>query len=152
MLNESKTSVNDFSTQHQMLSNQLDEIVQMISQLGPNDLSKEFPTSQEKLEYLKLRYGQVVSDRKHLVERCSSLEDENQNLVQAQQIYQQDLATLQDGVTILAAENETVKKQLSTEHQTVTCKFVASVRVPVKTVQFQLCKMKESNISKRRTS
>ncbi|XP_068913610.1 putative leucine-rich repeat-containing protein DDB_G0290503 isoform X4 [Tenebrio molitor] len=120
MLNESKTSVNDFSTQHQMLSNQLDEIVQMISQLGPNDLSKEFPTSQEKLEYLKLRYGQVVSDRKHLVERCSSLEDENQNLVQAQQIYQQDLATLQDGVTILAAENETVKKQLSTEHQTVT--------------------------------
>ncbi|RZC14226.1 DUF3584, SCP-1, MAP65 ASE1 and/or CALCOCO1 domain containing protein, partial [Asbolus verrucosus] len=35
-------------------------------------------------------------------------------------MYQQDLNTLQEGINILNAENEIIKKQLATEHQTVT--------------------------------
>ncbi|XP_015840112.1 early endosome antigen 1 isoform X2 [Tribolium castaneum] len=96
---------------NQSLSNKIDEMVLIFSQLT-SDLPKECNSHHEKLDHC----GKVA---KQLGEKCNRLEEENQNIVQTQQMYQQDIATLQDGLTILSAENETMKKQLATQHQTL---------------------------------
>lgn len=62
-----------------------------------------------------------MTERKYLVEKCQTLEDENQNLLKTQNVYQQEIEALQDGLSMLNAENELVKKQYASEHQTVTC-------------------------------
>ncbi|XP_044271669.1 putative leucine-rich repeat-containing protein DDB_G0290503 isoform X2 [Tribolium madens] len=114
-------SMNNMLQQNQSFSNQIDEMVLILSQLAScSDLPKEFQSHYEKLDYLKHLCTKIVTLRKQLNDKCNNLEEENQNLVQTQQMYHQDIATLQDGLTILSAENENLKKQLATHHQTLT--------------------------------
>lgn len=119
-ISDNQVSMNDLQMQNRSLVGQIDELVRITSQSGTENLTKEFQSSQEKLDYLKLRCNQIIDDQKHLSERFHNLDYENQNLHQIQQAYQQDLTTLQDGLKVLTTENEAIKKQLAVEHQTIT--------------------------------
>ncbi|XP_063910372.1 early endosome antigen 1-like isoform X4 [Zophobas morio] len=119
-ISDNQVSMNDLQMQNRSLVGQIDELVRITSQSGTENLTKEFQSSQEKLDYLKLRCNQIIDDQKHLSERFHNLDYENQNLHQIQQAYQQDLTTLQEGLKVLTTENEAIKKQLAVEHQTIT--------------------------------
>lgn len=119
-INEERTNMESIESENSLFLNNIDQLIILLSQLSQDDLSKKFISNQEKLEYLKLRCSQLISDQKHLTERCKTLEEDNQNLLQSNESYQQDLATLQEEIGLLCAENEVIKKQLASEHQTVS--------------------------------